>query len=124
MKNRETTHTQNPALLAVGARDDVLVWRQQVGMFRRYEPPYQPVRIGLPGMADAGLMVAVTITPEMVGRTVAVAVQAEFKTDAGRQSPAQRDWQAAVEKRGGIYRIVRSAEEMVDLVEDVKSGRW
>lgn len=123
-QNRETREAQNPALLAVGARHDVLVWRQQSGVFRSYDDPDRVVRIGAPGMADSMMVVAVQITPEMVGRTVGLAVAAEFKTNAGRQSPAQVRWQQAFQKRGGIYRLIRSAAEMVGLVEDVKNGNW
>lgn len=85
--------------------------------------PEQLVRVGLPGMADAGMIVAVTVTPEMVGKTIGVAVQPEFKTDRGQQSDAQRNWQRAVEARGGVYRVVRSADDMQQLVEDVQHGR-
>lgn len=122
--NRETRETQNPALLAVGARSDVLVYRQQSGLFRSYDDPQRVVRVGQPGMADAAMVVAVTITPDMVGRTIGVACQPEFKTDTGRQTQAQRGWQQAVELRGGVYRLVRSPADMLALVDDVQAGRW
>lgn len=121
-KNRETTQVQLPALLAVGQRPDVLAYRQQSGVFRRMDDPRQLVRVGLPGMADAAMIVATTITPDMVGKTIGVHVSAEFK-HRGQQSEAQRNWQRAVEARGGVYRIVRSAEDMTHLVEDVQHGR-
>ena len=123
-QNRETREAQNPALLEVGARSDVLVWRQQVGVFRSYDDPSRVVRVGLPGMSDAGMIVAVTITPDMVGKTIGVAVQPEFKTSKGKQREKQERWQKAVEQRGGIYRLIHSAAEMLRLVEDVKHGRW
>lgn len=100
-----------------------MIWRQQSGLFRAYDRPEQIVRVGVPGMADSMGVVAVTITPEWIGRTVGLAVAAEFKTDTGRQSDAQKLWQAAFEARGGVYRVVRSAEEMTQLIEDVRDGR-
>ena len=102
----------------------MLVWRQQSGLFRAYDNPENIVRIGVPGLADSMAVVAVTITPDMVGKTIGVAVAPEFKTTSGRQSEAQKLWQAAFEKRGGVYRLVRSAADMTELVEDVQSGRW
>lgn len=123
-QNRETRQAQNPALLAVGARPDVLVWRQQSGVFRSYDDPSRMVRIGVPGLADSMAVVAVTITPDMVGKTIGCAVAAEFKTDTGRQSAPQKLWQAAFTKRGGVYRLVRSADDMCQLVADVQAGRW
>jgi hypothetical protein len=122
-RNVESTRVQNPALLAVGQRHDVLAWRQQSGIFRTFDPPYTPTRIGVPGLADSMLVVAVTISPEMVGQTIGVAVGAEFKTGTGRQSEAQQRWQQALEARGGVYRLVRSADDMRQLVADVQSGQ-
>jgi hypothetical protein len=120
VKNKETTLTQNPAMLAIGGMPDVLAWRQQSGLF--YTKNGTPVRVGVPGLADCGMVVAVKVTPEMVGKTIGVAVQAEFKTASGRQEPYQKLWQAAVEKRGGIYSVVRSADDMLALVESVRAG--
>lgn len=122
-KNAETTQAQNPALLAVGQRRDVLAWRQQSGLFRAYDDPSKIVRVGVPGLADSMAVVAVTITPDMVGRTVGFAVAAEFKTQTGQQSEPQRLWQSAFEQRGGVYRLVRSADDMRQLVADVQDGK-
>ena len=123
-KNRETRTVQNPAMLAVGARPDVLIWRQQSGLFRQYEAPHNPVRVGTPGIADSMAVVAITITPDMVGKTIGVAVAPEFKTDTGKQSERQKNWQDAFERRGGIYRLVRNAADMLALVDDVQAGRF
>lgn len=70
------------------------------------------------------MVVAVTITPDMVGQTIGVAVAPEFKTSSGQQSGSQRTWQLAFQARGGVYRLVRSAADMVALVDDVQAGRW
>jgi hypothetical protein len=110
-------------MLAVGQRRDVLCWRQQSGVFSAIGRPEQLVRVGVPGLADAGLIVAVKITPEMVGKTIGAALQAEFKTATGRQREAQENMQRAVEARGGVYRVIRSADDMLDAVEDMQRGR-
>ena len=123
-KNRETRTVQNPALIAVGARPDVLAWRQQSGLFRAYDDPSSLVRVGQPGMADSLAIVSIEITPEMIDKRIGVAVAAEFKTKTGRQSEAQRNWQAAFERRGGVYAVVRSADEMLELVDQVQRGDW
>lgn len=123
-KNRETRTVQNPALLAVGARPDVLVWRQQCGLFRQYAPPYNPVYVGTKGIADSMAVVAVTITPDMVGKTIGVAVAPEFKTTKGTQSESQKLWQAAFQSRGGVYRLVRNDADMLALIDDVQAGRF
>jgi hypothetical protein len=73
-------------------------------------------------MADAGAIVAVTITPDMVGQTIGVAVQVEFKTYTGRQSADQKLWQLATEKRSGVYSIVKSTNDMENLLNDISTG--
>lgn len=122
MKNRETTHVAHPALLAVGARPDVLVWKQPVGLFRALNDPDRKVFVGTPGQSDAMAVVAVTITEAMVGKTIGVAVAPEFKRPAGTQRESQVLWQAAFEARGGVYRLVRSADDMRQLVQEVQDG--
>lgn len=123
-KNRETREVQDPCFLAVGGREDCLIWRQQVGLFRAYDNPKRVLRAGMAGQSDSGMIVRVKITPEMVGQEVGIAVQPEFKAGKGRQSNNQKNWQKAVERVGGIYRLIRSVEEINRLIDDVKNGRW
>lgn len=123
-KSREVRTVQNPALLAASAMPGVLAFRQQSGVFRAMDDPTRVVRVGLPGMADAGLIVAVEITPSMVGRVVGVSVQAEYKTATGRQREDQITWEAAVRRAGGVYDLVRSADEMTALIDKVRRGDW
>jgi hypothetical protein len=124
MAQNHETKIQNNALLAVGQLPDVLAMRMQSGVFRAYDDPSKIVRVGQPGLADTMLIVATEITADMVGKTIGVAVAAEIKTNQGRQSDKQKLWQAAFEKRGGVYALVRSPAEMIDLVERVRNGNW
>ncbi len=123
-KNKETTIIQNPAMLAAGCLDDVLIWRQQSGVFRAYDDPRRLVRVGEPGMADAGMIVAVTITPDMVGKRVGIAAQVEFKRPGARQNNDQKNWQRFIEAHGGQYAVITSADEMLAAVEKIRSGDW
>lgn len=111
-------------MLAVGTRPDVMVWKQPVGLFRALNDPERKVFVGTPGQADTMMVINVMITPDMIGKTIGVAVAPEFKTTKGTQSQKQKDWMAAFQSRGGIYRLIRSAAEMLALVDDVKAGRW
>lgn len=112
---------QRAAFLAVGTRPDVAAFRLQSGLFRTLYSD-QKVRVGQPGMADGLMVVAVTITQEMVGSVVGVAAFPEFKTSTGRQAEAQHNFQRAVQARGAPYRLIRSADEMVEFVADVQRG--
>ena len=118
------TRIQNQAFIDVGQRDDVMIWRQVSATVRAYSNPQQVLKIGQPGMADACMGVAVTITPDMVGKRVAILCQPEFKTARGKQRDAQEKWERAITAIGGIYRLIRSPDELLQMVEDVKNGKW
>jgi hypothetical protein len=49
----------------------------------------------------------VTVTPDMVGRRIAVFVGEEFKTGNGQLSKAQRLFRDCLERMGGIFRVIR-----------------
>lgn len=42
----------------------------------------------------------------------------EFKTDKGRQSAEQKEWQRAFESAGNRYAVVRSIEEAISVTND------
>jgi hypothetical protein len=62
----------------------------------------------IPGVADSCLLVP-------GGRAVFI----EFKTDTGKQSPVQADWQTKVQGAGFRYEVVRSLEEFQTLISNV-----
>lgn len=121
-QQRETRETAHPAMLAVGMDPDVMLWKQPVGVFRSLADPTRKVSVGIPGQADSIMVVRVTITPDMVGKTIGVACAAEFKTTTGRQRDKQVDWQQNFEARGGLYRLIRTASDMVRFVREIKDG--
>lgn len=114
---------QNRALLDFGCRPDVLLFRHHVGRFRSMDDPARIIKVGNPGEADTLGVVAVTITPEMVGQTIGVAVASEFKTAKGRQSDQQKAFQAAWERRGGVYVLARSSEDIHEAIEKIRQTR-
>ena len=52
------------------------------------------------------------------GVNVVRAIALEIKSATGKASPAQKEWQAKFEKLGGEYYIVRSVEEVVEIVNN------
>lgn len=111
MARNPETDIKNGILLEVGGRPYALAWAQQVGTFRAYDNPQRVIKVGVPGMSDVMSVVALTITPEMVGKTVGVAVAIEAKTLKGKQRDQQLLWQHALQKVGGIYLLARSPEQ-------------
>jgi hypothetical protein len=83
----------------------------------------RPVQFGLcKGSADLIGWRTVTITPEMVGSTVAVFLSIEVKTPTGRLRHEQRQWLDAVQAAGGIAGVARSVEDAATLLRDVAQG--
>lgn len=106
---------QDAVRLALGRRDDVVVWRNNVGTAEHWKPGMsqpQVVRYGLaPGSAD---LVGLTRN----GRFLAL----EIKAPDGVVSQAQRAWLALVERMGGVGRVVRSVAEAQDAVDAALMG--
>lgn len=92
---------QQEIRLALGMRDDVFLFRINVGKFRPLEGGARVIQsapIGTPDLLGV-------ISP---GRAFAI----EVKAPKGRQHNEQRNWQAAWEKRGGIYILARTLEDV------------
>lgn len=96
--------TESELLAAIlnrfGSRPGVRLWRQNTGMART--PGGQLVRFGVPGQADiSGLRIP-------SGQRVEI----ECKSARGHQTQQQRNWQAMIEKHGGLYILARSVEDV------------
>ena len=102
---KEETEIQNA--IRVVLSEIGIVKRNNVGKF--YTPDGRPITIGIPGEADLTLF-------QNGGKTVFI----EVKTDAGRQSKIQRKFQAAVERLGYEYIIMRSVDDARRYIEKVK----
>lgn len=87
-----------------------LVWRNQVGLFKTLDG--RTVNIGIKGSSDLMAVKPTVITPEMVGQTLAVFVAVEVKTATGRQSEAQKKWQAMAQSKGIEYVLARSENDI------------
>lgn len=72
-----------------------------------------------PGFSDLFGMVAVEITPDMVGQTVAVFVAVEVK-DKAKATEKQANFLKAVNDNGGRAGVARSADDAVRIVDGEK----
>lgn len=76
----------------------------------------RPFRAGVRGMSDLGGWMPVTVTPEMVGKTVAVYVQIEVK--AGTDTTDEQEaWIAVVNKSGGRAGVARSERDLCEILQ-------
>ncbi len=118
MANAETD-LQQRIRLAVGALPGVRLWRNNSGKL----PDPRTGRwvqfgVASPGGSDLIGYRSVTITPDMVGSTVAVFTAIEVKTATGRATPAQRHFIDHIRRAGGIAAIVRSVAEAQRMLND------
>ena len=115
MANAETD-LQQRIRLALGTRSDLRLFRNQVGQLPDPRTG-RPVQFGLArGSADLIGWRTITITPEMVGRQVAVFTSIEVKTLTGRVRPEQHAWLGAVTGAGGIAGIARSVADATQII--------
>ena len=112
------------AMVLLSRRGDT-VFRNQVGTgvfgrFARIEGSGDVVvhnaRVAQCGLAVGSADIVgwrpVVVTPDMVGRRVAVFLSIETKAPRGRATEAQKNWAATVREAGGISGIVRKLEEL------------
>jgi hypothetical protein len=70
------------------------------------------IRFGLhPGSGDLIGWKSITISPEMVGKKIAILTSVEVKSSHGRLSEDQKNWIEQVTVAGGIARMVKTTDE-------------
>lgn len=99
---------QSEIRLALGQRDDVMLFRINVGKFRP-----------LHGPQDRVIQSAPNGTPDLLGvlaphgRALAI----EVKAPKGRQREEQQAFQRAWEARGGLYILARSVDDVLSRID-------
>jgi len=92
---------QHETMLQIGQLPFLRIWRQNVGKARAFDNPRRVISFGPPkGAADLSGLLA-------CGRRLEV----ECKTAIGHQSTEQVMFQDMIEHLGGIYLLVRSADD-------------
>lgn len=111
------TDLQQRIRLAVGTRTDLRLFRNNTGTLPDPRTG-RPVQFGLArGSADLIGWRTLVITPDMVGRRIAVFTSLEVKTTTGRLTPAQHAWLGAVRSAGGVAGVARSVADALHIIE-------
>lgn len=96
-------------------RGEARLWRNNTGCLR--DERGQMVTFGLcPGSSDLIGLRRVRVTPDMVGRDVAVFVAVEVKTPKGRPTRQQLSFIEHVNAYGGLAGIARSPQEANEII--------
>lgn len=92
-------------------------------MFRNNSGAYQSpdgrwIKYGVcnPGGSDLIGWRSITVTPDMIGKKIAVFTAVEVKTSRGKTTDAQANFIDQVRKAGGIAGVCRSAEDADALI--------
>ena len=97
---------QSKILISVTAIPGALFWRNNTGKIPTKHGAL--IRFGCLG------------SPDIIGIYKGRFVGLEVKTSKGRQSPPQRHFQAACEKAGGTYAIVRSPADALAVLATIR----
>ena len=115
MSNAETT-LQQQIRLALGTQSDAKLFRNQVGSLPDPRTG-RLVTFGLArGSADLIGWRSIVVTPDMVGRRIAVFTSIEVKTPTGRVRPEQQAWLGVVRGAGGVGGVARSVTDALQIV--------
>jgi hypothetical protein len=109
-RRRLETTLAYDVLSYLGRYPGVTVWRNNTGALRDVNG--RVVKFGCPGSADIFAVV------EPHGRFFGI----ETKSPSGVQSPIQRNWSKAIERRGGVYILARSIEDVQKWFPPVGAG--
>ena len=97
----EEAALQQQIRLALGLRDDIMMFRINVGKFRPLDGGQRVIQSAPEGTPDLLGVIA-------PGRAFAI----EVKAQRGKQRQVQAAWQLAWERRGGIYILARSLDDV------------
>lgn len=97
----------------------VVTFRNNSGAYEDDRGRWVKYGIGNPGGSDLIGWRQTVITPDMVGKYVAIFAAVEVKTEYGRVTEAQQNFIDQVNKAGGIAGVVRSAEDALQLLTTV-----
>lgn len=122
MANIET-EIQQRIRLAVGTLPDLRLWRNNSGKL----PDPRTGRwvqfgVASPGGSDLIGYRTIEVTPDMVGRKVAVFTAIEVKTATGRATPEQRRFIEHIRSAGGISGIARSTNDALQIATEPFRG--
>lgn len=89
----------------------VITYTDKDGVERRY-------KTGANGIPDLGAILTMTITPEMVGKTIGVHCEFEVKRPdkPPKPTPEQKTRLKKVTKRGGIAGVVQKPEDVREIL--------
>lgn len=103
------------------SEQDILTFRNNSGAYTTPEGHRVKYGVGNPGGSDLIGVTPVTVTADMVGRTIGVFTAIEVKTPTGKPTAAQLNFIDVIRRAGGIAGICRSPDDLSKLIEEYKN---
>lgn len=101
------------------SENNATMMRNNVGSYKDSKGNWIRYGVGGKGAADTLGWTEVVITPEMVGKTVAVFTSCEYKASkGGRLSPEQATWRDLILGVGGFAGVARNEQEAIDIIKN------
>ena len=116
LSNSET-RIQQEIRLALGQRSALRLFRNETG---KLPDPRTGrwVQFGLAkGSSDLIGFKTIKVTPEMVGKDLAVFCSVEVKTNTGQLSKYQHNWLQVVKNAGGIVGVARNVRDAFEILK-------
>lgn len=128
-----TEHELMNAIRVALSRGDARLFRQQVGVgwvgktsrltdgSLLIQQP-RPLHAGFAGLSDLGGWQTVTVTPDMVGKRIAVYSAIEVKAPRGRVTDEQQAFLDWVARSGGAAGVARSVDDAKKILTSACQG--
>jgi hypothetical protein len=108
-------------IVLAASEDGHRLLRNNVGAYKDKRGMWIKYGVGGKGGSDEIGWTTVIITPEMVGKKLAVFTAIEVKSETGRASADQKLFIGSVQRGGGIAGIARSAEDYREIISKALS---
>lgn len=115
MTKKTEAQVQRDVQLAL-SESGTLAFRNNCGQYTTQQG--HPVRYGVgnPGGSDLIGITPVTITADMIGKTIGVFTAVEVKASGGRASPNQTRFIDTILSLGGFAGIARSSDDAIKII--------
>lgn len=108
----------NKAIIQAGRLYGAKLYRNRRGMLPLPNGGMLPFGLGPAGFPDEVGYLSIRITPDMVGKTVAVFMGVEAKTDTGTVASHQEGALDELRRDGAIAGVARNAEDVLAIIKD------
>lgn len=117
MASNQETAIQKKVLTAIKKIPYLTLFRNNVGAVDLGGGRLMRFGVGGKGASDLIGYKSVVITPDMLGKKIAVFAAIEIKTPTGRLTAEQNVFLQTIKSQGGIAFVARSAGDLFDLLE-------